>query len=252
MSFRYLFSHKNEKRHSVIIKGDNLFTPSDKKPSTGYSAYTRFFAAIKNKTIQYVVKQPLNKILKHDELIQYYFNCIKNFEREKIIWDLVYPDQKAKLIVDHNELGAIRLVLPYFPGKRLNTYLSAELSSLTYCKILLALINAVRHFYELGLSHNDFNGNNVLIEEKENGTIKAYLIDFDRVSYIKNFASNSEWLVISRMLSDRRYIPHIPDIQYNPGFGYNVGYKDTPIILDFLRNHIVHLESEKFYKNTPN
>lgn len=190
----------NDDESSFIEEEGSKFTPLGLTPH-GTKARSRFFGA--DELPKFIVKQPkpqrkpysfndLLAALKDPELIIQYQ---KKYNNELEIWNLVYPENKGYLFTEHG----IRLVLPKLPGTTLSSVLinfpmnAVTLEDkITLCQIALAVCHEFKRFHQLGLSHNDFNNDNILIEKKPNNTYRAYLIDFDNVSKREQFVSNSE------------------------------------------------------------
>src|SRR5205085_8779175 len=112
------------------------------------------------------------------------------YKRERDIWNIVYPTNKAELITE----GGLRLVLPYIKGENLTKCISSD--PIIRCKQLLSVAYAIQAFHQLGWNYTDFNADNVLINEKSDGTFQAYLIDFDAIFEIHRFRSNHELLIL--------------------------------------------------------
>lgn len=180
--FRSYDYSKHRRQHSVIQHKDGNTYTAIGVPSAGNSADTRFFG--KGKERKFVVKRPkyYGKFGLYDE--NTINNINHNFEsayrKEQEVWNIVYPDNKAELLIE----GGLRLVLPYFPGDTLSACLSRD--EITCCQQLLSVAYAVRHFNRSGFAYGDFNTDNVLIDKKANGTFQAYLIDFHAVRNIND------------------------------------------------------------------
>ena len=206
--FEYHFSTNHsgstDDNESFIEDYETKYTSLGKTPC-GNTAYSRFFGT--PECAKFVVKQPKpNKKyytltdLKNPELNALYKD---QYEHELEIWNLVYPENKARLVTN----GGLRLILPKLPGERLSRVLFdlphravTREDQLTFGQITLAVFCEFKRFYELGLSHNDFNQDNILIDEKQNGTFRAYLIDLDAVIKRDVFVSNMEWLTLESLI----------------------------------------------------
>jgi hypothetical protein len=178
------------KSHSVINENGNLLYPLS-KPCGGNTCQTRFFSTSTEQTPQFVVKKPrLLKFGKYPlegkELADAIAKHTAEFENELQIWNLVYPAKKGKLFTD-SELGP-RLVLPRLPGRTVNEESNKDI--LIRYQQALAIAYALRNFQQLGWFHCDVNGDNILLDQKPDGTWQAYLIDFGNVSR-QNF--NTHW-----------------------------------------------------------
>lgn len=194
MSLRYLYSTTDKnRRNSIIEYNGSTFSPLTNRPLAGYTSYTRFFGTSSEQR-QFVVKQPKLDSLKKDKLAAVISAYTKSYELEQLVWNLLYPSQKAQLFTE----GGPRLILPRLPGGTLSENLSEN--PLTRCQQAFAVAYALQRLYELGWAHNDLNQDNVLIEQKSDGSFQAYLIDFDRASKIDEYNSNSDLLYLSSLV----------------------------------------------------
>lgn len=76
------------------------------------------------------------------------------------------PRKKAELFRD--EHGRIRLVLPFLNASPVSYSLIAYHDDpLAYCHQILAIVDEVRRFHNLGLRHGDLKLDNILIEKRK-------------------------------------------------------------------------------------
>ncbi len=176
---KYEFSNELKRSNSTFELNGVIYTPLRGNPG-GYTSINRFFG-IENKP-SFIVKKPRYKSKDSEEIINFYATA---YEKEKTIWNTVYPEKKADLFRDEN--GRIRLILPFLNASPVSYSLSDYREDpLTYCQQILAIVDEVHRFHSLGLRHGDLKLDNILIEKKEDGTFKAYLIDFGNVYKISN------------------------------------------------------------------
>ncbi len=197
----YHFSANADGDESCIEDVDgNKFTPNG-SPSHGWTAWTRFFGH-QNQPPKYVVKQPRpDKVRSSSDLRDKKLNNEWNrtrYQHELDIWNLVYPDNKAYLFTDNG----IRLVLPYLPGKTLFSFTSREEDQLAWCQLNHAVFCEFKRFTELGLKHCDLKYDNFLIERKQDGTFRAYIIDLDSVGKLKPDDQDYDWNIVLASLFD--------------------------------------------------
>lgn len=180
MPIRYIYA---KTRRSSLIEGDDgtQFEPKG-KPAAGYSAETRFFSPPLSSAPQFVVKRPKyaayysryeeHSIQKNNKIDA---QLTQEYERERDLWNLFYPEKKAILFSD----GGPRLILPYLPGHTLS---QTEIPNrLTRCQIALAIARAFKKLHAFNLYYNDLNDDNILIEKRADNTFEAHLIDFGGV-----------------------------------------------------------------------
>ncbi|HHT0593123.1 TPA: lipopolysaccharide kinase InaA family protein [Legionella anisa] len=176
---KYEFSSKLKRSNSILNLNGVRYAPIRGNPG-GYTSINRFFG-IENKP-SFIVKRPRYKNGDSKEIIDFYATT---YEKEKTIWNTVYPEKKAELFRD--EHGRIRLVLPFLNASPVSYSLIAYHDDpLAYCHQILAIVDEVLRFHNLGLRHGDLKLDNILIEKKEDGTFKAYLVDFGDVYKISN------------------------------------------------------------------
>ncbi|KTD41529.1 lipopolysaccharide kinase InaA family protein [Legionella parisiensis] len=177
--YKYEFSNKLKKSNSTFELNGVIYTPLRGNPG-GYTSINRFFG-IENKPT-FIVKKPRYKSRDSEEIINFYATA---YEKEKIIWNTVYPEKKAELFRDED--GRIRLVLPFLKASPVSYSLSNyHEDPLIYCRQILAIVDELSRFHNLGLRHGDLKLDNILIEKKEDGTFRAYLVDFGNVYKISN------------------------------------------------------------------
>ncbi|HAT1971905.1 TPA: hypothetical protein JAN72_04840 [Legionella pneumophila] len=198
---QYHFSTATNDDESYIEEDEgNKFTPNG-VPSHGWTAWTRFFC-YQNKSPKYVVKQPKpDKIRSLSDLRDQKLNNEYNksrYQHELDVWNLVHPDNKAYLFTDNG----IRLVLPYLPGKTLFSFTSREEGQLTWCQLTQAVFCEFKRFTELGLKHCDMKYDNFLIERKQDGTFRAYIIDLDSVGKLMPSDQHYDWNIVLAFLFD--------------------------------------------------
>ena len=221
-TIQYSYACTKERRPSIIVENDEHIFTTTGKPQAGYSAYTRFFGASPKDQPKFVVKQPKAKnILEEAEFIEAY-------QREQAVWNSVYPNQQATLITE----GGVRLILPCLPGETLRTAESDD--PILHHKQALAVIRAILKFHQLGWSHSDFSTDNVLVEEKPDGTVEAYLIDFGRVTRREESISNTEWVVVGALLYRVDSLP-VPR--------HRVGNDNAHLVTEHLLREIERLET---------
>jgi hypothetical protein len=183
MPLSYLYASKTQRRSSVIeFKGETFSFIS--KPEAGNTADTRFFGTEQGE-IRFVVKRP-KSAKKGNALVE------SAYRREQGNWNTLYPDRKAELFIE----DGLRLVLPYLPGETAR-HLSDD--PLICLQQVHAVALAVWDLTKLGLYWWDFHPDNVLIDNQQDGTCKAYLIDLDRVFRIP---SNNVWPVLNSLSAE--------------------------------------------------
>lgn len=201
------YIYGTRERGNSIIEDSNGSTYSALavKPQAGNTADTRFFGTGEERKC--VVKRPKYhdtssrspKLFKEDVIKKIDKAFEAGYRHEQEIWNLVYPDNKADLFTE----GGLRLVLPLLPGVNLRKNESGDL--LTRWQQVLSTAYAVQAFHKLGLSYGDFNLDNVLIEQKPNGTFHAYLIDFGCVDRTREARSNQELSYLNGLIPGNHY-----------------------------------------------
>jgi serine/threonine protein kinase len=174
--YKYEFSNELKRNNSTIELNGVIHSPLHANPG-GYTSSNRFFG--RENQPSFVVKQPRDNHHNNQKTINLFENT---YEKEKTIWNAVYPEKKAELFSDKN--GRIRLVLPFLNASPISYGLSDD--PLTYCQQVLAIVDEIRRFQNLGWSHGDLKLDNILIEKRKDGTFKAYLIDFGHVHKISD------------------------------------------------------------------
>ncbi|HAZ7572224.1 hypothetical protein OQJ02_09865 [Legionella sp. PATHC032] len=226
---QYYFSTNENDDESYIEEDEgDEFTPNG-VPSHGWTAWTRFFCH-QNTSPKYVVKQPKpDKVRALSDLRDQKLNNEYNkrrYQHELDVWNLVHPGNKAYLFTDNG----IRLVLPYLPGKTLFSFISREEDQLTWCQLTHAVFSEFKRFTELGLKHCDVKYDNFLIERKQDGTFRAYIIDLDSVGKLNPNDHDYDWNIVLAFLFDDTGLKS-PDV-CPPGY---IALKsiDTPVENEF-------------------
>ncbi|AUH72590.1 serine/threonine protein kinase [Legionella sainthelensi] len=175
-----------KRKNSTFTSSKNTFLEC-KRPHSGCTTDSRFFAKKGTNEPQYIVKRILPKKIDlygstpEKRLKLFNFATIE-FESELDKWNLVYPNFKGR-IVFNQEFGP-RLILPCLPGQELGWWLNHINfgDTITEAKIWLAVAYALRDLETKNLYQNDILEPNILVNKQDNGVFKAYVIDFGSVS----------------------------------------------------------------------
>ncbi|XP_068690592.1 misshapen-like kinase 1 [Montipora foliosa] len=117
----------------------------------------------------------------------------------------------------------LRLITTFHGRKHRSLTLSSAIRKKNYLEkpgwlgVLTKVIEALAHIHSCGILHNDLKANNIVLEERENGSVNPVIIDFGKASFASD-AKPAVAIPISKREEYQKRYPHIaPEIVCGTG-----------------------------------